>query len=143
MIFKSPPDNFKKELDVVVCYIEHCGYFVLLHRNTNKKFGDKFGLPAGKVDDKESPAEAMQREIFEETGIKVKEEDLKYFNTLYVRGGGSDFVYHMFSLSLDQRPEIKLSPSEHKGFLWVTPEESLGLDLIHDLDECTRLFYKI
>jgi len=36
MIFKEAPADFKKEIDVVGCYVEHDGNFVLLHRQPHK-----------------------------------------------------------------------------------------------------------
>jgi 8-oxo-dGTP pyrophosphatase MutT (NUDIX family) len=63
MIFKTAPADFNKKMDVAGCYIQHEGQFVLLHRHVHKSSGNKWGLPAGKVDPGETVAEAMQREI--------------------------------------------------------------------------------
>jgi 8-oxo-dGTP pyrophosphatase MutT (NUDIX family) len=98
-------------------------------------------LPAGKVELNESMGSAMRREIFEETGLDIPEASLVYFDTKYVRHEGRDFTYHTFSTKLTERPNIILSPSEHQAFKWVSPHKSLSMNLIFDLDECTRLFY--
>jgi hypothetical protein len=34
-----------------------------------------------------------------------------------------------------------ISPLEHQAFHWATPTEALAMDLVHDLDECIRMFY--
>jgi 8-oxo-dGTP pyrophosphatase MutT (NUDIX family) len=60
---------------------------------------------------------------------------------VFVRDGGNDVYYHMFSCELATRPEIRINPHEHQGYRWVTPHEALKMDLIHDLDECIKMYY--
>ena len=143
MLFKTPPADFKKWADVVACYVQNGGDIILLHRHAHKSNGNTWGLPAGKIDAGETMHQAMRREIREETGIEIPETDLVYFDSVFVRHEGRDFHYHMFSTTLGERPEIRLSPSEHKAAVWVSPREALSMNLIFDLDECIRLFYPI
>ncbi len=143
MIFRKEPLDFKKEIDVVGCYVQHDGKFVLLHRHAHKTNGNTFGLPAGKMDKDENIHQAMSREVREETGLEIPENDLEYFDSLFVRNEGHDIVYHMFSVSLADKPEIKINDLEHKAFVWVSPSESLQMKLIHDLADCTKLFYRL
>lgn len=142
MIFKQPPTDFKKEVDVVGCYVLHDGRFVVLHRHDHKSNGGLWGLPAGKCDPDEQVKAAMVRELREETGIHIALDELTYIRAVSVRHG-HDFEYHMFTLSLPSAPEIQLSPSEHQAFRWVTPEESLLLPLVHDQAECTKIMFGI
>lgn len=144
MMYIEEPNDFKKEIEVVGCYIQHDGEFVLLLRHAHKTNGDRFGVPAGKIDSGESPLQAMHREIREETGLDIPEEKLEYFELRYVRNEGHDFIYHMFSTNLDERPQIRINDYEHKDFIWTTPARALQMpDLMHDLDECIRIFYHI
>jgi hypothetical protein len=45
------------------------------------------------------------------------------------------------------RPEICINPTEHKKFVWKTPQQALhdhnngNEPLIPELDECIRLYY--
>ena len=143
MIFKEAPADFKKEIDVVGCYVEHDGEFVLLHRQPYKTHGNKFGLPAGKVDPGETIHQAMSREIREETGLDISEENLQYIDSILVRNEGHDFGYHMFATNLSVKPEIRINPNEHQGYIWASPREALEMDLIHDLDECIKTYYQV
>ncbi len=143
MIFTEQPFDFNKEIEVVACYIEHEGKFVLLHRHEYKTNGGKWGLPAGKIDKGETKEQAMIREIREETGIEIPVDRLIYFNTLYVRNMEHDLEYHTFSTVLNEVPSIQLSSSEHQNYVWVTPAQSLEMNLIHDLADCIKLFYSV
>jgi 8-oxo-dGTP diphosphatase len=143
MIYNELPSDFNKKLDVVACYIEFTDEFILLHRQPYKTQGNKWGLPAGKVDDGETLQKAMLREIYEETKILLEESQLVYIGSLMVRHDDLDFEYHMFKTILDKAPEIIIDKREHQSATWVSPEKALTIDLISDLDECIRLSYKL
>ncbi len=141
MLFKQEPADFKSEMDVVGCFMQHDGKFVLLLRQDHKVSGNTWGVPAGKVDASETPRQAMAREIFEETGLAISESSLVPFGSMFEREIGHDFVYHQFSTQLIEKPEVKVRTEEHKDFKWVTPQEALKMNLIHDEDTCIELFY--
>lgn len=143
MIFKKQPEDFQPRFEIVSCYLEYEGKFVLLHRHLHKSQGGKWGVVAGKVEENETPGEAMVRELKEETGFAASAEQLEYFTKVYVRHGGYDFVYHMFRLELDHQPEIRTNPREHVAFKWVTPSEALKMNFVEDLDTVIKLFYKV
>jgi mutator protein MutT len=141
MIFKKRPEDFDKKIDVAGVFVEHEGQFILLHRQDHKPQGNTWGAPAGKVEVGETPTEAMVREIKEEVGLCIKDTDLKFIDTYYVRHEGRDILYHQFHLILKVKPEIKHSPKEHKDFMWVKPVDALKMDLIHDEDMCIKWVY--
>lgn len=143
MIFKEKPADFQNQMEVVACYVEHGGKFVMLHRHAHKSNGNRWGLPAGKVDPGETKEQAMVREICEETGVAVPQDALHFLGSLYVRHEGRDFHYHTFTAQLRERPAIEINPLEHQAFAWASPRESLAKELIFDLNECTRIFFKL
>ncbi|MFA6043100.1 MAG: NUDIX hydrolase [Patescibacteria group bacterium] len=141
MIFSEPPKDFQPRRPVVGCWVVHDGKFVLLHRPLHKSHGGKWGVPAGKMELGETEVQAMVRELFEETGIQVAEEDLQFFRKVYVRYADSDFAYVMFSLALANAPVIQIRDGEHDAYQWVTPENATDLPLMHDLEECIDMFF--
>ncbi len=142
MIYKTEPENFKKEIEVTGCYIEHSNKFLLLHRLDHKTNGNRLGFPAGKLDVGEDLEQAMIREIKEETGLDITTQPLKFINSVYIRNEGHDLMFHMFKLTLLELPEISINPNEHKAYYWLTIEEALQReDLIHDLNTCLENYY--
>lgn len=137
------PENFNASFETVSCFCEYDGKFLLLHRQDHKSEGNKWGVPAGKIDAGENALKAMVREIKEETGFNIPSQQLIYFNKVYVRYPDYDFVYYMFHTILNQQQKVKINHKEHKNFKWVSPESALKMDLVLDLDKCVKLFYKI
>ncbi|MCI0597483.1 NUDIX hydrolase [Candidatus Parcubacteria bacterium] len=143
MIFLEKPEDFNKKGDIVGCYIEHDGAFLVLRRHAHKSNGGCWGLPAGKAEPGEAILEAIEREIREETGLSIPKEELTYFASVPVRHGTIDFDYHMFSVPFNERPDIAINVHEHKDYAWVTPKQALQLPLVEDQDECVRRFYAL
>jgi 8-oxo-dGTP pyrophosphatase MutT (NUDIX family) len=141
MIFRERPLNFKSKFEIVSCYLEYNGDILILHRQDHKPEGNTWGLPAGKVDKGEDIKMAMLREMEEETGITKQTNELKFLETVYVKYPEYDFIYHMFKVVINSRPDIRLSSSEHKGYRWSSPSDVLKLPLVRDLDECIKISY--
>ena len=143
MIFLGKPEYFNEKMEVVSCFLEHEGKIILLHRQDHKPQGDTWGVPAGKIEKNESAIQAIIREVGEETGILLKESELLHFRKVFVRYAEFDFIYHIFSSKLKEKPKVKISKEAFKGFEWVRPEKALEMNVIQDLDACIKLFYKI
>ena len=78
----------------------------------------------------------------EETGLDIPIENTEFFKTVYVKYPDYDFVYHIFHTKIKDKNEIKINTAEHKNAKWISPNESLLLPLIEDLDICIKLFFK-
>jgi len=88
---------------------------------------DRIGIPGGKVDPGETTQEACFREVFEETGIKLTEEDVEF---AYVRPCQGDVDYEMhtylcFAENISPRADFTEPFQVEKGILirWATWEE--------------------
>lgn len=107
--------------------MEYDGKFIILHRWPDKSEGDKWGLPAGKVDSGESDVKAILREIKEETGYEAKEEELEFLKE-WVRKYPEKIVeFPVFRIKLKENIEVVIQPNEHSEFRWVTPEECYAM----------------
>ena len=141
MIAKTPFENFQPKFEVASCFLEVGDKFLLLLRQDFKSEGNKWGVPAGKVESGETTEQALVREIQEEIGLELARERVEFFDTVYVRYPDYDFVYHMFRAPFAQEPEIALNLTEHKDFRWASIPEALAMNLVQDEDACIRLLY--
>lgn len=141
MVYLSPPDDFNPKFKIAVCRLLVGDKFLMLHRNDQKAHGDRWSLPGGTLEAHEEPLTAMQRELFEETGLKIPPENLDFFKSTYVRFPNVDFVMHLFNHTQPNLPDITLSTKEHKDSVWVSLDEALKLPLIQDGDITLKLYY--
>lgn len=143
MLYTEMPENFSPSFETVSCFCSHNGKFLMLLRQDNKPEGNKWGVPAGKVDPGETTLSAIVRELWEETGILATGEKQAYFGKFYVRYPNYDFVYHIFSTELERMEPVVIMQKEHKGFYWARPHTALKMRLVLDMDECVKRFYGI
>jgi 8-oxo-dGTP pyrophosphatase MutT (NUDIX family) len=142
MIFRNKPHDFNSKFNVVGCFCEYNGKLLLLLRSINKPQGNMWGLPSGKVENNENLHVSIQREVLEETGIRANIDDFQYLGSSFVRFPEYDFIYHLFKLKLKEAEKIKINPSEHNDFQWLTPQEATNLkNGMEDLDNCIKLYY--
>lgn len=142
-VYEEPNPQFKPKFEIAALYIENGDKILLLHRQDKKSQGNKWGIPAGKVEEGETPLEAVIREVLEETGYDFSDQPIEYLSTVYIECSPKyHFTYHMFRTQMTFNPEIiRINPNEHKDFRWVTPKDSLKMNLIDDEDACFKLVY--
>lgn len=128
-IWESPPENFQSRVEVAACYVEINGRILLMERASNSAEGKTWGVPAGKIENGETPHQAAIRELVEETGIKVSSSQVKEIGRLYVQKPRGDYIYHMFQVYINEIPKVILSP-EHTQYLWANAEDIEALHLI-------------
>lgn len=143
MIYESPPRHFKPVFYVSGCFVDVEGRILLLHRREHKPEGGMWGVPAGKLDQNETPEMAMLRELREETNISLIRAQIRLVGHSFVRFPTYDFVYYSFQADLPgPQPEVHIREAEHQAYRWVTMEETAHLPLMPDLDECIRRYYR-
>lgn len=141
MLHLTPPEDFSPRYHVASCFVECEGKILLLLRQRNKDRGNTWGVPAGKIDAGETPTQSIQRELQEETGITIPQNNFEHQQTVYVRYPDYDFVYHIFHVRIKEKPDVFLRPTEHQAHQWRTPQDARTLPLVPDQDACIALVY--
>ena len=110
---------------VLAYFIRPATHEVLLTlRGKEASFGTGYyGLVGGKVEDQESPTEAMEREVLEETGcmIRVKESDIRHI--YYFKDLGDDCVVYIFEVSAWEGEITNCEPHKHETLEWFSFDE--------------------
>jgi mutator protein MutT len=126
-VFLDPPIDFNDKVVASGCYCEFKDYILILRRNPNKALGNAWGVPAGKLDEGETPHRAIAREVNEEIGLSIQEDEFEALGVVYVRRSGADVILHLFRKVFLTLPLIKLKEEEHSQSRWVTINEALQL----------------
>lgn len=110
------------------------GKFLVTKRSPINDFWPNiYDLPGGSVEFGEDPKEALEREIFEETSLKV---EIK--NPIYICSEIQRDVRHQIWIIYEcefKGGEIKLNPEEHDEYRWVNFDETKDLPKIIFLEE--------
>lgn len=81
-------------------------------------------FPGGRVESGETEREAAAREMKEEAGIEVREQDLRllYTRTRFFEDKGESVSHFLYTAQLPSTPEVTIS-FEHEAFEWVPFEK--------------------
>src|SRR5476649_663369 len=80
----------------------------------------KWKLPGGGVHKGEYILNSARRELFEETGIKVKIEQMESLGTVEAKGHGTTVMLHVFQLNLPRLVDVKKQKLEIIEADWKT-----------------------
>ena len=107
---------------VVAAVVESDGRWLLGRRPPEKRHGDLFEFPGGKLDEGESPLDAARRELAEELALRVESVGRTLFS---VRDPGSPFVIDFVEVVATGTP----TPNEHTEVGWFGRDQLAGLPL--------------
>ncbi|MBQ7680102.1 MAG: 8-oxo-dGTP diphosphatase [Butyrivibrio sp.] len=116
-----------------VCYIEHRGRVLMLHRVKKKDDvnADKWLGVGGHLESGESPEECVVREVREETGIRLSDYDMRGVISFSVaRKGDAEPLTELafvFAATIPDGEEVSLIPCDEGELAWVPREEIAGL----------------
>lgn len=111
-----------------LCYIFKDSKVLMINRNKRKDdmhFGKWNGL-GGKFNPNETPEECVIREVYEESGLKIKNPKLKGFLTFPAFDDEEDWYVFVF---IAKDFEGKLSPSEEGSLEWIDWDKITELPL--------------
>ena len=110
---------------VVGGIIEKGGCVLLLKRRSDDFMGGIHELPSGRVETGESLAQALRREVAEETGLEVEEVKGLVTTFDYLSSSGQLTRQFNFKVSLGVDREVALS--EHEAYCWAGIADLVGL----------------
>jgi 8-oxo-dGTP diphosphatase len=106
-------------------YVKQNGKTLMLYKAKGYQTGKWNGL-GGKLEPAESPEDCMKREVFEESGLVVKEAKLKGFLT-WPNFDGQDDWYAFVYIVTDFTGELKAS--DEGELFWIPDAEIMALNL--------------
>jgi 8-oxo-dGTP pyrophosphatase MutT (NUDIX family) len=101
------------------------------HRFTTDTWG--WEVPAGRIDEGETPEEAAAREALEETGWQPG--PLRHLTTYHPNNGQSDLRFHLFAAAGATRVGEPSDPSESERVEWVPVDEVRRLIAAHEMPD--------
>lgn len=116
-----------KEIDIVIGICEREGKILLIQRKDKNSMWDKqWEFPGGKIESDELPQDAILREVFEETGLRVLEA--VFFLLHHHDWNLEDQILrvhiHCFHCFVDDG-EIRLEPKKAYTHAWPEIQEAL------------------
>lgn len=109
-----------------------------------RSYPEEWSFCGGKCDDEDDNSnQSISRELWEETGIKLKMhynmlEDWKYDMTFDDIEAGYSIEFFIIPVSINQK--IEINPKEHTDYFWCPME--LGLKVLTDKIPESRKFFK-
>jgi 8-oxo-dGTP diphosphatase len=109
------------------CFVKKGDKYLLLHRNPTKRImPDIWMAPGGHREFNEGLFACARREVLEETGLQIKNIQIKATGNAYVKDIDQEFFFHML---VADYAGGELKTNEQDGtFEWLTKEQILKLD---------------
>lgn len=104
---------------------------ILERSGTHPEFPHHFDLPGGEVELNEDTSQAVSREIYEETGLKIPAKKIKLLFNKKINNN----LHHLLLITKINKKDPNLSISwEHCNSFWLTKTELLGRSLPKNAD---------
>jgi 8-oxo-dGTP pyrophosphatase MutT (NUDIX family) len=130
-------DELKKNALAVI--VNEDNKILLLKRSSDSKIWqpNKWGLVGGGIEKNETPKQAVEREIKEETNLDIK----KFIKTFDIQRN-PDSIEHIFACRYDGNPtDIRLN-EENSNYGWYDINEMKFLDIVPHLIEYITISFK-
>jgi len=84
----------------------------------------------------------MLREVYEETWLELS--SLAYIKLFqrYFKYKWENITLEMYYVKYARKPKIILS-GEHSNYIWLSPNKSLEMNLVEDLDNIIKEIYSL
>lgn len=113
--------------NTTLCHIEKDGCYLMLHRikKENDLNRDKWVGIGGKFEDKESPEECNLREVYEETGLTLKDAEYRGIVTFVSDKWETEYMHIFYSDSFSG----KIRDCDEGVLEWVRKERLFSLPI--------------
>lgn len=113
--------------NTTLCHIEKDGCYLMLHRikKENDLNRDKWIGIGGKFEDKESPEECNLREVYEETGLTLKDAEYRGIVTFVSDKWETEYMHIFYSDSFSG----KIKDCDEGVLEWVKKERLFSLPI--------------
>ncbi len=117
-------NSHKPRIGVCSLLFNPVGQVLVGVRRNSYKAG-QYGFPGGRVESGESLSKAIERELFEETGITNIAP--KYVGAIRENQGSYDFIHFVYAATnVTAEPQL-LEPDKCEGWQWQHPSEIKNL----------------
>jgi len=134
--------DFSFTMEGAGCCLIVDGKVLLLQRSSNHKIQPgTWGIPAGKLEAGETPAQATVRELKEEAGIGLDPDMMHYRGYIYFSVDYAvplKYRFHVYTVHMREFPSVVLEPDQ-VAFCWVTYDEALKLPVFTGAREVLAL----
>lgn len=129
----------EKDKNAVAVIVNNDNKILLLKRGEKAPWmPSKWSLVGGRIEKKETPQQAVEREIEEETGLEIKK-----FTKSFSIERHADSIEHVFACRYEGEPtDIELDTDENTNYGWYDVSEMEYLDTVPHLIEYITLVFK-
>lgn len=121
-----------------MCLIENeRGEVVMQIRNPERYAWDGAAFPGGHIEKGESLHEAVVREVYEETGLAIKNPKLVGIKHFHTRGEGIRYLVFLYKAT---EFEGELQSSEEGDVKWIAKSDFDKIDLADSMDDIIQFF---
>jgi len=128
----------EKNKNVVAVIVDNDNKILLLKRGEGAPWmPSKWSLVGGRIDNKETPQQAIEREIEEETGLEINK-----FTKSFSIERHPDSIEHVFACRYEGEPTDINLDEENSNYGWYDVTEMEYLDTVPHLIEYITLVFK-
>lgn len=135
--------NFEKKDSVKAIIYCPKKNILILRRQNDQGGGGNWDLPGGAIEEGESQIDALKREVFEETGLKIYNIKKIKTETLKIPETGVNSSMHIYSADVLGDIDVQLKPAtwkgsdgkpEHTEYKWISRRSELAnIEMIEQL----------
>jgi len=113
--FLQEKRSFEKKDSVKAIVSNNQGQILILRRANNEGGGGQWDIPGGAIETGENKSDALKREVFEETNLKI--DNIKFLKSfiLKIPETGINSKLNIFICNTKEPFDVKLKPATWKG----------------------------